>query len=98
MIDVPPRLAGTSELVPWLNQLREAVIAARVTSVKGGKVTSGPGGTSITIDDKLKNQIVYLRVCPLDGGTAQWFGMLFASGPHDEADIPTDSYIFDPTP
>ena len=46
-MEVPPKLSGTSPLVPWLNRLREATQSALINSVVNGKYSRGPGGTQL---------------------------------------------------
>ena len=46
-MEVPPKLSGTSPLVPWLNRLREATQSALINSVVNGRYSRGPGGTQL---------------------------------------------------
>lgn len=46
----PGRLTGSNPLAGWLNKLRECVAANEITSIKGGRLSCGPGGTQLLVD------------------------------------------------
>ena len=46
-MNVPGKLGGSDPLVGWLNKLRDAVLSSKLTSVVNGRMTVGPGGTSL---------------------------------------------------
>jgi len=46
----PGEMTGNAPLARWLNKLLRFAVSCRVTSVRGGRLNQGPGGTTIIID------------------------------------------------
>lgn len=69
-MSVPGKLGGTDPIVPWLNKLREAVMAATVNSVVNGRMSRGPGGTQIVCGGEGGNAggTVTVEICLPDTG------------------------------
>lgn len=47
---IPGYLTGNNPLARWLNKLRDAVAEATITSVLGGRLQRGAGGTQLIIE------------------------------------------------
>ena len=72
-MEVPPKLSGTSPLVPWLNRLREATQSALINSVVNGRYSRGPGGTQLICSpgqNPNTGTLVYIKACLEDGTEA----------------------------
>lgn len=60
---IPGRLTGDNQLARWLNQLRESVVEATITSIVGGRFQRGQHGVQLIINAPLGS----------GGGEAQMF-------------------------